>query len=973
MTQTQVAILGSCVTRDAFEHLNEVEISFYLARSSLTSIYAPPWDFTATDEELQVEGKGVFENRMLRHDLRKEAAGIIRVSADVPLVVDFIDERFDLFLAGGSVITRSNLLQLTPYGRRLEGVQLLRRVEPEAMHIWEQAALRFLGDLQGRPLILHRALWAECYRNDDTGEISRFGEADLKIVMQQNQLLNKYYDFITTNYTNVQTVAPAPELVYSNFAHRWGRDFFHFSDDYYRDIAGKIATTLVAKRQPATNDRDRPMAPSACLSDRDLLHCDHFSLSGSPGSQPLDAARLNCGPGRVTVGADHVAVAFGASGDGAAISQQLRFTVPDASHSNGVGVRVRLRGWVKISYIAIGHTEDGTYHHAKAAHPLQDEWFDFCVGLRDLAWGWRNGWNTPQGRPISDVRFYIRGVPGRDAGCDISDIWLWQEADQPDRVFDVDQPIPSEVVSKLIDYQRACFPDYIRLARNFMASGRCPLAGNTLLDWPLGTPLPPQLQDNGTYQYSWHSQHPAVLLMLLHTDANEIGPLFSARDFVTDWLERSFDKPDSNIKYAWYDHGVAERTFAMVTLYALGQKHGFDARFMTRLRRAIHRHAQLLASLVFYASHQPIRYHNHAWFQDLALMTVGLAFPGWACADLWVETALARAKDQFAQLIARDGDFAVFAENSIGYHLGIERVVATIGAFAALSGRETEIPLIATELSRFSALMRYPDGQRTLAQGDTFRRSNSPVGDPDGRKPYGRQEISILPRAGYAIAKADHSGRPFMLVFLATSLAATHKHADNLSFTLYFDGIEWLIDPSFYSHEYARDLPRYLRGPEAHNAFVLPGANYAIEPGLARLWGKEIPGGFVFEGSHTAVRDVEIHRRIEGATDRLDLQLRETLHNGANLPASARLMLHCGEGVEVKIENDGLRLAHPATELSLQIVLPPGCDVHLFHGRQEDPIRGVTGVGFLQSEPITTIEIAPPSEVNALVWRLRAV
>ncbi|MCA1406543.1 heparinase II/III family protein [Ensifer sp. IC3342] len=715
------------------------------------------------------------------------------------------------------------------------------------------------------------------------------------------------------------------------------------------------------------------MAFSTCLGDRDLLRCEHFRVLADADSQPLDTARLNCGPGSVTARGDHIGVDFAALGDGAVISQQLRFSVPEGLLSNGVGARVRLRGWEKISYIAIGHTEDGTYYHAKATHPLQDEWFDFCVGLRDLAWGWRNGWNTPQERAISDVRFYIRGVPGRDAGCDISDIWLWQEADQPDRVFGMDQPIPSEVVSKLIDYQRACFPDYMRLARDFMESGRCPLAGNTLLDWPVGTPLPPQLQDNGTYQYSWHSQHPAVLLMLLHIDTSEIGPLFAARDLVVDWLERSFDKPDPNVKYAWYDHGVAERTFAIVTLYALGQRHGFDARFVTRLRRAIHRHAQLLASEVFYAGHQPIRYHNHAWFQDLALITVGLAFPGWACADLWVETALARAADQFTQLIARDGDFAVFAENSIGYHLGIERLVATIGAFAALSGRETEIPVIARALSRFSALMRYPDGQRTLAQGDTFRRSNPPEGDPDGHKPYGRREITILPRAGYAVAKADHAGRPFMLVFLATSLAATHKHADNLSFTLYLDGIEWLIDPSFYSHEYARDLPRYLRGPEAHNAFVLPGADYVIEPGLARLWGKEIPGGFVFEGSHNAVRDQEFHRRIEGATDRLDLQLRDALRDVANLPADARLMLHCGEGVEVKLENSGVRLSHPASELSLQIVLPQGCDINLINGRQEAPIRGMTGLGFLQSGPITTIEIVPPSEADSLAWRLRAV
>ncbi|MDX0716803.1 hypothetical protein CN059_21530 [Sinorhizobium medicae] len=124
---------------------------------------------------------------------------------------------------------------------------------------------------------------------------------------------------------------------------------------------------------------------------------------------------------------------------------------------------------------------------------------------------------------------------------------------------------------------------------------------------------------------------------------------------------------------------------------------------------------------------------------------------------------------------------------------------------------------------------------------------------------------------------------------------------------------------------------------------------------MARLWGKEIPGGFVFEGSHSAVRNLEFHRRIEGATDRLDLQLRETLRDEANLATNARLMLQCGEGVEVKLETGGLRLCHPSSDLSLQIVLPQGCDIKLFHCRQEDPIRSVTGLGFLQSAPINAI------------------
>ncbi|GGD35982.1 heparinase II/III domain-containing protein [Sinisalibacter lacisalsi] len=716
------------------------------------------------------------------------------------------------------------------------------------------------------------------------------------------------------------------------------------------------------------------LRPVAALTDRDLLWLSRHGRTGAADSDRLDLARVTCGRGVASDAGGHVRVHFGASGEGEAISEQVRYGVPEGPVVSGVGMRLRLRGWDKISYIAIGHTEDGTYHHAKATHPVQGAWFDLALGFRDLAWGWRNGWSRHEDRRVTDVRFYIKGVPGPDAGCDLGEVWLWREAEDPEAVFGPDFPVPGAVQEALCDYQKAYFPDYDRLARAFMTEGKCPLAGNALLDWPTDAARPPRLGENGTFQYSWHSLHPAVLLILLAQDTGAVAPLMAARGVVSDWLARSYDKPDPNVKYAWYDHGVAERVFALIMLYAQGQKHGFDARIMARLRRAIHRHGQLLASEIFYAGHQPVRYHNHAWFQDLALMTIGLAFPGWACADHWIDTALARITDQFEKLIVRDGRFAVFAENSIGYHLGIARLVANIGTFAELSGRETEIAAFSEGLAAFSQLMRYPDGKRTPGQGDTFRLANRQEGDPTGRRPYAAPEVAILPRAGYAVARANHEGRPFMLAFFATSRASTHKHADNLSFTLYLDGVEWLVDPSFHSHEYENPMPAYLRGPDAHNAFVMPGAHYDIVPGLASLLGEQNADGFRFSGEHRAVASLRFRRSITGSKHALDLEISDRLewNEAVGTPGGARLMLHCGEGVEVDRHERGLDLSHPASPLILRLTLPEGSAARLWHGQEEHPVRGIAGQGFLQSAPITTIEITA-AEADRIDWRLQAI
>lgn len=724
------------------------------------------------------------------------------------------------------------------------------------------------------------------------------------------------------------------------------------------------------------------------IDDRDLLWVARYAVTPVERHAPLHAERVIAAPGCISVAEDHLRIDYPApEAAGASLSRIVRVMLPESERASGYGLRLRLRGWESLSYIAIGHPEAGTYRHVKAVNVRQDHWFDFDIGFRDLGWGWRNNWDYLEDRPVDEVRFYIKGVPGAEAGCDIEIVRVWRELSHPLTVFGEDCFIKPEVLHALCEYQRMYFPDFLEQARAFMDEGLCPLTGKTLLDWSANAELPAGLNENGTWQYSWHSLHPAVIMMLFaeHEGAGSdraTAALMAARDFVTDWLARDHERPEANIKYAWYDHGVAERVLTLLMLYGTGQRRGFDVRFMARLRQAILRHGQLLASEVFYAGHQPTRYHNHAWFQDLALFAIALFFPGWTCAARWGDLALERITDQFDRLIVTDGDFAVFAENSVGYHFGIERLVANIGSFAKLSDRDTAIEWISAGLSRFTSLIRYPGGKRALGQGDTFRLPNSLVGDQRGKQPYTAPEVTILPKAGYAVAKANHGSVPFMLVFLATSQIETHKHADNLSFTLYMDGIEWLIDPSFVSHEYTNPVPAYLRSAPAHNALVLPDHPYTITPGLARLWGETSDHGFVFEGKHDAVSGLRFIRRITGSLKSLCLEVADRIEQTddsgmlQDTLSAVRLMFHCGEGVEAEYVSDGdgerILLRHQGSKLLLQIGLPSGCQINLIRGRMTDPVRGVTGQGFLQHEGINTLEITLPTDKTRIDWTLAA-
>lgn len=712
----------------------------------------------------------------------------------------------------------------------------------------------------------------------------------------------------------------------------------------------------------------------AAIIDRVVTFWHEFVVGGEHAPQQtnilIDHLSGNC---TVKLGQEYLrATCLGVMG-----SYQLRYLLPNRLVLSGIGLCLRLSGWKRIRYLGVGYTHEGVYRHVKIVNPRRDQWFEFSIGHGDIAFGLQNDWDYPPPTEIGDIRLYISGEPSTEGGTiDVSRMWCWNEPTSDDTLpagyaLPIWHPGSTEWaqgrpdILEIIDrYLRKCFRSSDEQATAFMRDGLCPLYGERSLHWPVGMALPPDLEKVGTYRFSWHGLHPAMILILHARSTRDDAPLYAARELVTLWLERSYFRNDTDKKFAWYDHGTAERLLAMVMQWAIGVEKRYDKRFMSRLRAAIFRHGQLLDSEVFYASHQPTRYHNHAWFQDIALMATALAIPDFPCSERWLRNALDRLTDQLDTLIVRDEGFAVFVENSIGYHQGVQRLVQYAGELITAAGLATAIPEISVELFDFSDFLRYPDN-RTPAQGDTFRRANARGDQIRRSKAYKKPSCIILPKAGYGIVKGNHDGIPFMFSLFATSLCRTHKHEDNLSFTLFFDGIEWLIDPSFYSHEYASPIPAYLRSAVAHNALVIPGMKYSIEPGLASIWGEIHGDEFEMQGVHRAYSDIVIKRHVRGFLGLLSLAFTDSSERAQilktqDMDCRPSLMLHCGEQVDVELNGKVLMLSHPDSKYKLRIELP-GDDVVVHYGiLKNNIVRGLSGLGFMQQASINTIECRVP-------------
>lgn len=648
-----------------------------------------------------------------------------------------------------------------------------------------------------------------------------------------------------------------------------------------------------------------------------------------------------------------------------------RYVLPKEILATGFGCKVSLKNWHIIKYFAIGFNVNGIFYHIKIVHPVLDRESVYYFSLFDLIYLIQNKWQAQEQMFVKDIKFFVKGSGEYGGGeLELHELCIFNEMQRDFTLYMNNENISFKGLTKclisnfsisceleqiIFDYQSAVYPAADEHVDAFMSGNGLGVSKNKVINWDIFDKIPNVINESITFRYAWHALYPVCILLKKAYKTGAPKYICAARDFINNWIEENVFSPSNDIKYAWYDHGTAERAIILVQMWYLGIKYEFDTRFMKRLLYVIYLHSQLLSSAAFYASHQNYKYHNHALFQDLALLFLSLAIPEFSASGYWFETAVNRMKDQLDHLICDDENYAVFVENSTGYHDGVLTIIKLFSELMRYANLENENIKLYSKMKSFSEIIKYPGTKRMPAIGDTFR-----VGNHNNNSLISSDEFKgfiFLKKAGYAIAKGMHKGVPFQFTMTASSLNKTHKHCDNLSFTLFFDNLEWLIDPSFYSHQYTEALPKYLRGPLAHNSLVIDGADYSIEPGLAELYQHKNPSGsnyFGITGVHYSYKDMQINRMVKGRLDKLYLEFIDKISSN-NTNVNSYMMLHCGENIDANILESELVLSSKMSRYLMKIKLPSDTNEIFFGINDKNRIFGWAACGFQEAVPVYTI------------------
>jgi hypothetical protein len=248
-------ILGSCVTRDAFEFQPDdkpLEIAGYFARSGLASSMHPI-PFTGVDVESVASP---FQRRVVAWDLAGGARDAVLAGEYDVLVLDLIDERFDLLEnAAGARATRSPEFAGADYDHAAD--TLIPSGSDAAFERWEGGwvelvrILRAAGRLED--LRVNRVRWAATVRGG--GDFPAIygpdkiaaGNAQLDRMyarMGQDLPARQFWDF-----TDAELDAAAE--------HKWGVGPFHYVDDYYHRLVGHLLAERARRQGGSAGGRSR--------------------------------------------------------------------------------------------------------------------------------------------------------------------------------------------------------------------------------------------------------------------------------------------------------------------------------------------------------------------------------------------------------------------------------------------------------------------------------------------------------------------------------------------------------------------------------------------------------------------------------------------------------------------------------------------------------------------------------------------
>ena len=304
-----------------------------------------------------------------------------------------------------------------------------------------------------------------------------------------------------------------------------------------------------------------------------------------------------------------------------------------------------------------------------------------------------------------------------------------------------------------------------------------------------------------SYQLYLQSLRIVGQLLVAYEHTQKIEYLKKAKEITESWM--SFVESGGETKMTWYDHPVGNRTQNLIHLVYLAQEAGIEIDEV-RYNRILYKHAEYLMEDNNY------RKNNHGIMVDRGLMMLGYVVND----DHLFNKGYYRVIDTFWHSFSYRGGHL---ENSPEYHNMVLRMYKNIEKYLNEHNDSLGEDVVKhmNEADRYLDIILKPN-KRLPAVGDSGHTSLP------SRKPLWQNFIDE--EAGIAIIK-NKGNKQVYLSFICGFSTITHKHFDDLSFSLNVDGIDFFVDAGKFDYSKSK-IRKYVVTPKAHSSFQVENKFY---------------------------------------------------------------------------------------------------------------------------------------------------
>lgn len=246
----EISIFGSCVTRDLLEYNKSIfDLKTYVARQSIVSSVSKPIVCNLDDIKL----KSNFKKNQVYGDLVKNTFERLKNDGSKFLLIDLIDERFQLIKYENTILTYSSELMESDF---MHDIKLLSRVNNKVnskilnffnkfnrkkpIYIINNVELdcfidefidKILDIYNSENIIVHKAKMLDFYK-DTSGAIKQFNRNYLINNKKINDLLEYMYTYMSNKIPNAKVIDLCDDYV-ADENHKWGLAPMHYQEEYY--------------------------------------------------------------------------------------------------------------------------------------------------------------------------------------------------------------------------------------------------------------------------------------------------------------------------------------------------------------------------------------------------------------------------------------------------------------------------------------------------------------------------------------------------------------------------------------------------------------------------------------------------------------------------------------------------------------------------------------------------------------------